>query len=300
MNMMVEEQSLRANVAGRSIGAILMDSGILTPEGAERILRLQKEKGLRFGEAAIQLGLLAESDLQYALSKQFDYAYLPASGEKPVSEELIAAYQPFSQRVEQLRALRSQLMMRWFDRDANSRKVLAVVGAERKEGRSYLIANLAIVFSQLGERTLVIDADMRNPRQHELFRQENKVGLSTVLSGRTDRDGIVRIPSFENLSILPGGAVPPNPQELINRPAFGSLLDMVSGRFDVVLVDTPATSTAADAALIALRAGAAVVVARKNQTRLSSVAELINSFANSGVVMVGSVLNSPLSSQAAA
>ena len=141
--------------ATRTLGAILIDSGQLTPEDAERVLQYQKQHNLRFGEAAVRLGLISEADIQFALSRQFAYAYLRKTpGEaRPLSDELVAAYQPFSPRVEQLRAIRSQLMLRWFDR-AEERQVLTVVGAERGEGRSYLAANLAIVFSQLGERTL--------------------------------------------------------------------------------------------------------------------------------------------------
>ena len=197
--------------ANRSIGAILMDAGLLTPEDAERILLLQKEKNLRFGDAAIALGILTESDIQFALSRQFSYPYPRTVDQKqPLSAELIAAYQPFSPLVDQLRAIRSQLMMRWFDK-AEQRQVLAVVGTARHEGRSYLAANLAVVFSQLGERTLLVDADLRNPRQHELFKIDNNVGLSTVLSERSRDEAIVRITDLVGLFVLPAGPTPPNP-----------------------------------------------------------------------------------------
>jgi len=81
-------------------------------------MQYQKEHHLRFGEAAMRLGLISEADLQFALSRQFAYAYLrQIPGEARVlSEELVSAFQPFSSRVEQLRAIRSQLMLRWFDR----------------------------------------------------------------------------------------------------------------------------------------------------------------------------------------
>src|SRR5438552_6732065 len=212
MTVSVASGAPRAN---RSIGAILMDSGALSPEDAERILLFQKENGLRFGEAAIRLGLLTEADIQFALSRQFSYAYLRAAGDKkPLSDELVAAYQPFSPRVEQLRAIRSQLMLRWFDK-AEQRQVLTVIGTENGEGRSYLAANLAVVFSQLGERTLLIDADMRTPRQHRIFNIPDRIGLSAVLSGRAGRGAMVPVPAFGTLSLLPAGACPPNPQELL-------------------------------------------------------------------------------------
>ena len=185
--------------ANRSIGAILMDSGVLSIEDAERILVFQKEHNIRFGEAAVRLGLLTEQDVQYALSRQFSYAYLRAVAGKPsLSDELVAAYQPFSPRVEQLRAIRSQLLLRWFDK-AEQRQILAVVGSDSGVGRSYLAANLAIIFSQLGERTLLIDADLRNPRQHELFVLQNQVGLSTVLAGRSRDEAIIRITDLAGL-----------------------------------------------------------------------------------------------------
>jgi receptor protein-tyrosine kinase len=276
----------------RSLGGILIDSGLLKPEDAERVLLLQREQNLRFGDAAVRLGLLSEADIQYALSRQFAYAYLrkTAGERKPVSDELIAAYEPFSPRVEELRAIRSQLMLRWFDK-ADQRQVLTIVGAERGEGRSHLAANLAVVFSQLGERTLLVDGDLRNPRQHELFFLENKVGFSTVLSGRSREDAIVHIPDLAGLCVLPAGPVPPNPLELLNRLNFDEFMIQVQATFDVIIIDTPALSAGEDAAMIAVRTGAALAVARSTQTKVSAFTDLVQGLMNAGVAVVGSVLN---------
>jgi protein-tyrosine kinase len=274
---------------GRSIGAILIDIGRLSPENAERILRLQKEQGKRFGDAAIELGLLTEDDIRFALSSQFDYPYLPA-GDNSLSHELVAAYKPFSPVVEQLRALRSQLMLRWFDAEVD-RKALAIVSPGAGEGRSFIAANLAIVFSQLGERTLLIDADLRKPRQHELFKLGNSAGLSGLLAGRANDAAVVRVPSLLGLSVLPAGAVPPNPQELLGRAAFVETLYSLGRDFDVVIIDTPAASEYADAQTIAVRAGAAVMLARKNQTSIPDIVELTGSLQQSGATLVGSMLN---------
>ena len=274
---------------GRSIGAILIDTGRLSADNAERILRLQKEKGKRFGDAAIELGLLGEDDIRFALSSQFDYPYLPA-GDNSLSQELVAAYQPFSPVVEQLRALRSQLMLRWFDTEAR-RKALAIVSPGSGEGRSFIAANLAIVFSQLGERTLLVDADLRAPRQHELFRLGNSAGLSGLMAGRANAEALVRVPSLLGLSVLPAGAVPPNPQELLGRPAFIELLQSISHDFDVVIIDTPAARKYADAQTIAVRAGAALMLTRKNQSSIPDIMQLSQTLQQSGATLVGSVLN---------
>jgi receptor protein-tyrosine kinase len=275
--------------AGRSIGALLIDAGKLKPEDAEAVLRLQKEKNLRFGDAAIELGLITQADIDFAMSRQFDYPYL-LSGESKVSEEVIAAYDPFSPQVESLRALRAQLMLRWFDHDS-ARTALAVLSASRGEGRSYIAANLAVVFSQLGERTLLIDADLRHPRQHELFGMENRVGLSSILSGRAGLDAMHRIPGLLGLSVLPAGVVPPNPQELLARPAFAQLLDQLAANFDVVLLDSPPAAESADAQTLAVRAGAALVVVRKNSSRTWRVRGISDSVAQAKAAIVGAVLN---------
>ncbi|MBA3587991.1 MAG: chain length determinant protein tyrosine kinase EpsG [Methylibium sp.] len=276
--------------ANRTIGAILMDAGLLSAEDAEQILRLQRQNNLRFGEAAIRLGLLTEADIQYALARQFDYAYLRMSEHKAVSEEVIAAYQPFSATVERLRAVRSQLMLRWFDK-AEHRQTMAIVGPSRNDGRSYLAANLAVVFAQLGERTLLIDADMRQPRQHELFMLQNKVGLSTLLAHRSREEAIVRITDLVGLSVLPAGPVPPNPSELLNRPAFDELISHVRSSYDVVLIDTPSLSSGEDAAMIAVRTGAVLAVARTKQTRVAAFDDMVVGLTNAGVAVVGTVLN---------
>jgi protein-tyrosine kinase len=278
--------------ATRTLGAILIDGGQLKPEDAERVLQYQKQQNLRFGEAAMRLGLISEADIQFALSRQFAYAYLRKTpGElRPLSDELVAAYQPFSSRVEQLRAIRSQLMLRWFDR-AEERQVLTVVGAERGEGRTYLAANLAIVFSQLGERTLLVDADMREPRQHYLFHLDNQIGFSTLLAGRSREEAIVRISDLAGLSVLPAGPTPPNPLELLNRLNFDEFMIQAKSAYDVVIVDTPAMASGEDAAMIAVRTGAALAVARGGSTRVAAYSDLVQGLMDAGVAVVGSVLN---------
>jgi protein-tyrosine kinase len=272
----------------RSIGAILVRAGRLTPENTERILRLQREQSLSFGDAGIKLGLLTQVDIEFALSLQFNYPYL-LRGESKVSEDLVAAYTPSGPHLEALRALRSQLMLRWFD--GPDRKALAIISGERREGRSFIAANLAVVFSLLGERTLLIDADMRYPCQHVLFGLDNRAGLSAVLSGRGGAEAIQRIPGLLDLSILPAGILPPNPLELLAQPLFPQLLKEMRGEFDVILLDSPAAAGYADAQSVAERAGGALIVARKNFTRMWRVRGVSNTVAQASATVVGTVLN---------
>lgn len=285
---LIEQITERKRGHDRSIGAILIDAGKLKPADAERILRLQQEKEMRFGDAAMQLGLVSEADIAQALSRQFDYPYL-TRGESSVAAEVVAAYSPFSAPVEALRALRSQLMLRWFDAEVEH-KSLAITSPGRGEGRSWLTANLGVVFSQLGERTLIIDADLRNPRQHQLFGVQNRSGLSAALSGRDATDAVQRVPALLDLSVLPAGGIPPNPQELLAKSAFAQLLEKLGSAFDIILIDTPAGTQFADGHTIAVRAGGALVMARKNVSRLGVLRSYADALRQASVTVVGSVL----------
>ena len=282
-------ESIVAERDERSIGAILIDAGRLKPEDAERIARLRREEGLRFGDAALRLGLLTQADIDFAVSRQFDSPYL-LRGESSISEKLIAAYSEAGPQVEALRALRNQLTLRWFDTDP-SRKALAIVSAARNEGRSFIAANLAVVFSQLGERTLLIDADMRNPSQHEFFGLANRVGLSAVLSGRAGHEAIQQIPSHPHLSVLLSGAAPPNPLELLSRPLFQRLLNDLAQTCNFILLDSPSTAECTDAHTVAVRAGAALIVARKNMTSVRQVRGVFDAVSQVSATVVGAVLN---------
>lgn len=280
--------SIAEFVHGRSIGSILIDSGRLSTGNAEKILLSQRENGVRFGEAGRALGLLTEDDVRFALSIQFHYSYIPSGSS--LSHELIAAYQPDSSSVEELRMLRSQLMLRWFN-NATHHKGLAVVSASAGDGRSYIAANLAIVFSQLGERTLLVDADMRMPRQHSLFNLGKRAGLSDILVGRAGMEAIATIDLLPNLSVLTAGAIPPNPQELLGRQSFSKLLLSLGEDFDVIIIDTPPASACADAHTVAVRTGAALVVARQDKSYMMQLGQFTNSLREFGVTLVGSVLN---------
>lgn len=270
-----------------TMGRILLDQGKLSAQDAEQVLRLQKEQNLRFGEAAIQLGLIKQDDIQQALALQFHYPYL-APGEGGYSQELVAAYAPFSPQVESLRALRSQLMLRWF---LPGNKTLTIVGTNPADGASHLAANLAVVFSQLGERTLLIDANLRSPSVSGLFNLSDSMGLSDVLADRADLSSVVRIPAFVDLSVLPAGTLPPNPMELLSRSNLVDMLAVLASRFDVILLDAPPASVSVDFQTTAARTKGAIIAVRKNFTRLNEVAGIKSMLAAAGAELVGAVLN---------
>lgn len=269
-----------------SMGALLVDAGKLTIEGAERALRMQKDLGIRFGEAAVRLGLVSEDDVQEALARQFAYPYLP-KGQANLSPRLVAAYEPFSPQVESLRAIRSQLMLRWF---ARGHRALAVLGADPEDGAALFAANLAVVFSQLGEQTLLVDANLRAPRQHDVFGLRPRQGLSDLLAGRADLDVVLRVGGFVDLSVLPAGTLPPNPQELLSRDAFRTLDTSLASRYDVVLYDLAPFGAGADALAVAARAGGVLLAVRKDHTRVVQLARMAEQLAEAGAEVVGAVV----------
>jgi chain length determinant protein tyrosine kinase EpsG len=283
LNSVITTNSARV---GR-IGRLLIQLGKISSEDTEKILLTQQKHGLLFGDAAIKLGLISDADIHQVLAMQFNYQYLQA-GQGNYSEDLVAAYQPFSKQVEALRALRSQLMMRWFN---ESNKSLAIVSANAGEGVSYLAANLAIMFSQLGERTLLVDANMRDPRQHKLFNLQESRGLSNIIAGRAGMDVISKIEFLEDLSVLGAGTLPPNPQELLNRGSFTYFIDQATNQYDVVIVDTAPAATTADAQVTVARCGGALLLSRLNKTRLSDLTEVRNQIAVTGSSLVGAVIN---------
>ncbi|MCE4557834.1 polysaccharide biosynthesis tyrosine autokinase [Roseateles cellulosilyticus] len=282
---MLGEQTL----ADRSIGAIIAETRNLSADQVERILSHQRTHGVRFGEAAIALGFASADDVMFALAQQFHYPYV-LGDEGKLNPELVVLNQPFGVQAESVRAIRSQLMMRLFN-DAQPRRAVAVISPDVGDGKTFFAANLAVALAQLGGRTLLVDADMRSPRLHQVFGLDNKVGLSGILSGRAESQVIRQIPSVPSLFVLPVGATPPNPVELVERPAFGLLIRELVAKFDHVVVDTPAAQLGSDAAVIAARSGAALVVARRNSSRLQALAGMLADVADSPAVMVGAVIN---------
>jgi chain length determinant protein tyrosine kinase EpsG len=274
---------------GRAIGAILVEQGRLNTQEVEEIQRFANSHGVRFGEAAVQLKRITERDIESAIAQQYNYPVLMRGGDSGVADDVIAAYMPQSDAVEPLRALRSQLILRWFNNA--SRRVLAITSADRGEGRSWLAANLATMFAQLGERTLLIDADMRHPRQHRIFNIDNSVGLSALLTGRAGREIARRLHPQLRLFVLPAGILPPNPQELLARPVFDVILDHFAAQFSLVILDTPAVCETADAQILAANAGNAVMIARRNCTPQAKLVSAMEMLTDTGVNVVGSVIN---------
>ncbi|MGE5452633.1 MAG: polysaccharide biosynthesis tyrosine autokinase [Acidobacteriota bacterium] len=272
-----------------TLGHILQKTKGLTGEQVQSALAYQQEQGVRFGEAAVALGLAQPDDVVWALSQQFRYPYAPQS-QRNLNVELVMANDPFSEEVEAFRDLRSQLVLDIFS-EARPRQALAIVSSDTGDGKSFIAANLAVAFSQLPGRTLIIDANLRQPRLHQVFGVEQDLGLTGVLAGRAQPNVIKPVEHLPNLYLMPAGVLAPNPAELLQGPALSLCLNELFSRFDYVLVDTPAASMGADARIIAVHCGAALLVGRQNQSRVPTMQSLVKLLNKSKVKMAGVLMN---------
>lgn len=281
----------------RTIGNIISQANNLTAEQIERILVQQRQTGQRFGEAAVALGVIQQKDVVWALAQQYNYPYRNQP-DALKADELVVANSPFSDHAELFRNLRSQLLIklgalhRGADPADSLGQCIAVISPRRGDGKTFTAANLALSFAQLGGRVALVDADLRNARMQQLFQIEGRSsGLSEALNGRADPGLYVALPEFPNLFVLPSGIRPPNPQELVERNNFDSLVRELRTRFTHVIVDTPAADVGIDCISIAAKCGNTLLVARKHQTALPELARLRTLCDRAGVNMLGSVLN---------
>lgn len=268
------------------IGEALINQAKLQQSDIEKVLTRQQEKNILFGEAAKELGLISDEDLKSVLSEQFGYAYIN-SQQNQIDERLIAAYDPFSREVEQLRSLREKLQISWFNK---GHQLLAVTSVSKDDEASYLVANLAILFSQLNKKTLLIDTDLRTPKIHKLFNVTKKVGLTNILANRKGEYELSREKMLPNLSVLTAGTPAPNPQELLNRDTLTSLLDDLKSVYEVILIDTAPADMGLDYLSVLSKVNATMIVANRDKTLVNDLVQLKSQLEAADVTIVGSVL----------
>ena len=272
-------------VEALKIGEALVTQGKLKPSDLDKILSLQKDKKLLFGEAAVQLGLASQSDIERILAQQFNYPYVQEI-DSTISKQLIAAHKPFSTEAEGLRSLRGQLMMRWFNQ---GNKTLAVTSVDSLENGHLLAANLAIVFSQLDKKTLLIDTNLRQANQHQLFGIDSKLGLTNILGNQQGSYAMSRLKSLPNLAVLSAGTQVPNPQELLSLTSFSSLLEDLKKVYDIIIIDTAPLSLGSDSLAVASVSKAAIIAVKKGISQASDVQALLAQINTTGANVLGSV-----------
>lgn len=201
---------------------------------------------------------------------------------------LLALSDPNDLAIEALRSLRTSLHFAMMEA---SNKVLMVSGPSPGVGKSFVTANLAAVLAQTGQKVVVIDADMRKGHMHRFFDNRNDDGLSDYLSGQKDQEAVIKPTKMENLAFIPRGKVPPNPSELLMHNRFKSLMESLSGQYDIVLVDTPPILAVTDAAIVGQLAGSSLIVTRFGVNSVKEVDITLTRFAQNNVEIKGAILN---------
>lgn len=273
------------------MGDAYIKANKLTRAEVDQIVQLQNRLHIRFGEAAVRLGLLTEDEVRDVLDKQFNYSSFAAKeNATKISSSLAIVHAPGSEDAEAIKLLRSEVLARLSN---DSSVAIAIVSPHKREGKSHMAASLAISFAQLNIKTMLIDANLREPVQHKLFGLSNRTGLSTMLAKRSAMTLETIDEVMPKFWVLGSGPLPPNPLEMLSAPKLVKLLDHFSEQVAVFVIDTPASSQWADAQVIARQTSRALLVARENVTKLADLKKIKVDLNNVGVTVMGTVYNKP-------
>ena len=251
--------------------------------------------GFVFIRALISGGVKTPEEIESQLGMAV-YAAIPQSEHSTMLERaarkasfkngyLLARSAPKDLAMESLRSLRTNLAFALME-SANNR--IMITGPAPGVGKSFVSANLAVLLAQAGKKVLVIDADLRKGQLHKKFGLQGGHGLADMLVD-PQFNAIVNVEA--NLDVIVGGKPPPNPSELLMSPAFAALLERVSVRYDVVIIDTPPILAVTDAAVIGVQCGCSLMVVRAESNSIREIDHAANRLRHAGVNMRGCVLN---------
>jgi capsular exopolysaccharide synthesis family protein len=209
------------------------------------------------------------------------------ANEGEVQIELLPHLRPRLAVAEAYRNLRTALMLS----SARQLKVIVVTSAVPSEGKTSTAGNLAVVLAQLGKKVLLVDGDLRKPRQHEVFHATNKVGLVSYLTHGAEADKIVFRCDIENLFLTPSGPIPPNPSELLSSERMTEFLRFVRAQFDIVIIDSAPTLAVTDGILIGAQSDGVVLCLRAGYVQRRDAKSCRDRLLQAEVKLLGVVLN---------
>lgn len=212
-------------------------------------------------------------------------------GSSGKSSDLVTAEDPKSNLAEAFRMVRSSLM---HSNNGNPVRHLVVTSSLPREGKSISSVNIALSYAQAGKRVLLVDADMRKPRMHNVFGVVNDAGLCDVLNMDETFDGLdacIEKTEFNNLYLLPTGPIPENPAELIDSVRFEQLIRQLENTYDLIVFDSPPSAHLVDSLLIARQVDGMAVVVRLLSTPRQALQYLANNLRSSNTHLLGIIVN---------
>lgn len=219
-------------------------------------------------------------------------AVVPA--ESPPDRRPIALSSPNSFAVESYRGLRTNVLFLGLDRPL---RVLQLTSALPGEGKTTTTSNLAVVLAGAGKQVVVVDADLRKPRLHDVFGAAPMPGLTEVILGHPIDDALRKID--ENLYVLTAGSAPANPGEMLLSPRVAAVINELAARFDHVLIDSPPLIPVADAVAVSGAADGVLVVAQAKRTSKRALADALGRLEQVNANVLGVVLNRAATGRAA-
>jgi len=239
---------------------------------------------IEYLDNTINLPEEAEQRLGLPMLGVIDHCKFDKDGE--VVQELISLYGKHSAQ-ENFKALRTSVLLSSSDKPPKSIVVTSMVPGE---GKTLIAANLAVTIAQTGQQVLLIDGDMRKPRQHKIFKLDNSTsGLSTYLAGAGGR-GELSGP-LASLFVIPAGPLPPNPSELLSSLRFKDLLRVQQNKYDVIIIDSPPIISVTDSLIISREVDGVIVVTRATATAYDVVEKGIKSLIDIKANILGMVVN---------
>lgn len=202
--------------------------------------------------------------------------------------ELPAFSEPKSNISEGFRSLRTNLL---FTSAESKKRALLITSTATSEGKTVVAANLAVAFAQIGEKVLLIDADMRKPRLHVLFNLERSPGLSEVLVGKEKLSSVINDTEISDLKVITCGAIPPNPAELLASKNMKVLIEEAKVYFDTIIIDSPPVMSVTDPVELATLSDGAVMIIKTASTPRPAIQMAIQQLSDVGARVLGCVLN---------
>ena len=201
-------------------------------------------------------------------------------------KKILCQNSPFAVK-EAYNAIRTNLL---FTQQGERCPIFVVTSPTANNGKTINSINLAVSFAQMGKRTLLIDADMRNPTIHRMFSISVKNGLSEILAGLTDNISVSKT-DVENLSVLTAGKIPPNPAELLSSARMDKLLEFVKEHYDCVFIDTPPINLVTDSTIFAQKVTGYIVIVKTDTTNTHDVKTTVTNIEQIDGNILGFILN---------
>jgi capsular exopolysaccharide synthesis family protein len=256
-----------------------LDDTVKSPEDVQKLLRLPA------------LGFIPDTSVAARSAGYHPYyseRKKPPAAERSKTVDLINLKDPESLVAEHYRYIRTSLLLA----PEKPPKVMVATSALPQEGKTATTINLAVAFAQLGKKVLIMDADLRRPRLHKVFRIKNTAGISTYLAGRGRIEEIIyRYPGEPNLHVLASGPIPPNPMELVISKGMRELMAALQKHYDFIFIDTPPLMAGADAILLGEQSDGILLVTLGGKTPRKTIEKARDEIAKFNIKLLGVILN---------